>query len=92
METIAIPFDKKEDRKIMAVKVGDEKTYHVPMPILGDKFHINGIIFKVTYQRDNPFRISAEPTGEVFIEVIESMAKAAEEVEKIDGTKENTGN
>lgn len=85
MEIIKIKYNEKEDRKIMAVKIAEpvedeaQKVFHVPMPIEGDEFHINGIIFKITYQRENPFRISAEPTGQVVLDVIQNIVKAQEE-------------
>ena len=99
-EVIRIKLDGSKERKIMAVKVKPEKeedntkVYHVPMPIIGDQFYINGVIFKITYQRDNPFRISAEPTSGVVLSVIEeivSVEKNREELDKIVENKEEDG-
>lgn len=80
MPTIKLKIDNQE-RRIMNVRVkpeteGEEQTvYEVPLPVLSDLFHINGVIYKVTYQRENPFRISAEPTGEVVLEVVQDFAR-----------------
>ena len=94
MSVIKIKLDDREsiERKIMSVKVKNEEDtteYHVPMPILGDQFYINGIIYKITYQRDNPFRISAEPTGAVVMSVIEELAKPKEVKEVANGKVES---
>ena len=81
-----IEFSAAEHRRVMNVKERfpeevdgcDGVVYQVPMPIEGDEFQINGVIFKITYQRDNPFRISAEPTGGVILNVIKDIVKAQE--------------
>ena len=75
-----IKLDDSE-RRIISVKVKakseeEEVIYEVPMPLLNDRFHINGIVYKVSYQRENPFRISAEPTGEAVLEVVEEFWKS----------------
>lgn len=84
-EVIKIKYNEKENRRIMAVRAKkgeDSKVYEVPMPIDGDEFHINGVIYKINYLRDNPFRFSAEPTGQVVLEVIEDIVRQQDEWEK----------
>lgn len=56
-------------------------SYEVPMPIEGDIFQLGGVVFKVVYQRDNPFRIAAEPNGEVILDVIRAVIKEQEKNE-----------
>ena len=81
-----IKHDGNKDRRAMAVKARDKDSisiYEVPMPMEGDEFHIQGIVFKVTYQRDNPFRISCEPTGTAVLEIIQQILKAQDEAAKV---------
>ncbi len=62
-EEKAISFDNPKFKQVLGSKLGipKEAIKHLVLPFIGQHIEIGGIIYVVTYIRENPFRFSASP-------------------------------
>jgi hypothetical protein len=58
-----ISFDHPTFKKVLAAKLGvpAKLVKFLVLPAEGQEITIHGIIYRVNYVRENPFRFSAEP-------------------------------
>lgn len=60
-----VDFDNEVVKKYLSANFGipEKMLKDLVLPDVGTEFEIEGMVFRVTYVRGNPFRISAEPVG-----------------------------